>query len=189
MRLVLLSLILLLPNASAGSGEAATLRAAEALRTDPVYVDPKAENAISAAEAGTLRRRIVQSGAAPMYVAILPAAAGPAGVAGSEIEQRLGRPGIYAVVAGDELRAAGSDPRGAQAQANAAFEAHGDEGMAAVLTDFADRVGQLRAGRTPDLDGGSGGIGAAIVVALIVLVAGSFFLSSRRRRAYVRGDF
>lgn len=47
-------------------------RAAEALAPDSVYADPDTDPGLSEAEADMLRERISQSGAGPIYVAILP---------------------------------------------------------------------------------------------------------------------
>ena len=93
-----------------------------------------------------------------MYVAILPDAAkgeggGSAQGVAQAIAERVGRPGVYAVVAGNSFAAGGKDLPGAGGQATEAIEAHSSEGVAAVLLDFTDRVGELRAGRTP---GGGG---------------------------------
>ena len=46
--------------------------AASALRSDPVYVDPRAQRRLTGAEADDLRRRISRSGAGPLYIAVLP---------------------------------------------------------------------------------------------------------------------
>ena len=167
--------------------------AAEALASDPVYVDPSAERALSAAEAERLRARIDERGAGPMYVAVLPEAAkreggGSAQGVARAIAQRLGRPGTYAVLAGDSFSAGSTDVRGAGDQATAAFRERSSEGAPAVLLDFVDRVGELRAGGTPDSgsggsggSGGGGGIGAALLLPLLALGAGAFLLSRRRR--------
>src|SRR4051812_32917773 len=47
-------------------------RAARALESDPVYVDPDAEAKVSPADADALRRRISDRQAGPMYIAVLP---------------------------------------------------------------------------------------------------------------------
>src|SRR5829696_1399265 len=189
--IALLAALLLAPTASAQDAVGA---AADALASDPVYVDPSAERALSAGEADRLRARIDERGAGPVYVAVLPESAkreggGSAQGVAQAIAQRLGRPGTYAVVAGRSFSAGSTDLRGSGAQATAALEAHKGEGTTAVLLDFVDRVGELRAGRAPDSgSGGSGGgsggsgIGAALLLPLIALGAGALLLSRRRRR-------
>src|SRR5688500_12331053 len=71
-------------------------------RTDPVYVDPDAEQAIPDADAARIRDRIRERDAGPTYVAILPgsamqAAGGSAEGVARELQRRLGRDGTYAV--------------------------------------------------------------------------------------------
>src|SRR4051812_46781900 len=68
------------PPAAAGAavtpaGTGVVDRAAQALASDPVYVDPDAKPSLSAAEGDRLRRRIEQGDAGPVYVAVLPGSA------------------------------------------------------------------------------------------------------------------
>ena len=99
-------------------------RAVEALRDDPVYVDPGA-GAVSEDEAEAFRQRIEASDAGPLYIAILPGSA--AREAGGdpdevlrEIATTLRRPGTYAAVVGNRFSAGASSsdilPRGRAAQ-------------------------------------------------------------------------
>ena len=104
--------------------------AAQALASDPVYVHPDASPKLTDAQAAELRQRITDKGAGPMYVAFLPASAtapfgGSVGAALPALQQRLGRPGTYVLVAGRTFRAGSTDLRaGATAQAaNAALSA------------------------------------------------------------------
>jgi len=192
-RSLVLTALLLVPG-SAASAQDMVGDAATALQRDPVYVDPAAERAISAAEAEALRRRIDERGAGPLYLAVLPESAKRAGGGSAQgvaqaIAQRLGRPGAYAVVAGRSFSAGSTDPdlRGVGAQATAALEASRDQGTAAVLLDFVDRVGQLRAGGSPgsgsgDSGDGGGGFPAAVLLPLLALGGGALLLSRRRRR-------
>src|SRR5690348_3236764 len=53
-------------------GRPAVVRAARALESDPVYVDPAAQKKISAADAQRLRDEIASKGDGPIYIAILP---------------------------------------------------------------------------------------------------------------------
>ena len=100
-----------------------------------------------------------------MYVAILPErvvseAGGSVDGALDELQRRVGREGTYALVAGRRFRAGSTAgvPEGATAEAaDAALQAHRGEGLAAILLDFTDRMGDVRAGREPGGDGNGGG--------------------------------
>src|SRR5215207_6580092 len=198
-RIVLVALLAALIAAPAAAAQDAVSEAADALATNPVYVDPSAERALSDEEADALRRRIEERNAGPLYVAVLPATAKNEGGGSAEgvaraIAQRLDRPGTYAVIAGGSFSAGSTNLRGTGDQATAALREHSSDGTSAVLLDFVDRVGELRAGRSPDSgsgDGGSGsggggsggsGIGAALLLPLLALGAGAMLLSRRRRR-------
>jgi hypothetical protein len=170
-------------------------RAAGALPRDPVYVDPERAQEVDAAAADRLRRRIAQHGA-PVFIAVLPASAvEEVGGQPNEVPVVLGRKvglaGTYAVVAGNSFRAASSTlPSGqAGALATAAFQAHRNEGIEAVLADFLDRVpaaqgeggsGNESAGREgagaegggAEGGGSDGGGGSGLLPVLLLLGAG-----------------
>jgi hypothetical protein len=169
--------------------------ATSSLRTDPVFVDPSAERAITEAEAAQLRARIKESGA-PVFVAVLPAAAidevGDVNALPRSLAEGTGLAGTYAVVAGNSFRAAG--PNGAAALATAAFQARRDDGTAAVLSEFVDQVVAAR----PTVGDGAGepapapvapsaedkgGSNLLLIAALAVGGAGLFTWSRRRTRA------
>src|SRR5437899_5245026 len=102
--------LLLVPVAQAGP---IIDRAVAALHTDPVYVDPAAELAPSAADQNRLLQKIDSAGAGPVYIAILPNTAGlEAGGSADGVLQAihagLGLKGTYAAVVGTHFRA-GSD--------------------------------------------------------------------------------
>jgi hypothetical protein len=193
---LLIALAFLLLAAPAASAQSVMDDAASALATDPVYVAPDADRALSSAEADELRQRIQDSGAGPMYVAVLPQSAldeggGSAEGVARELAQRLQRQGVYAVVAGTKFSAGGTNIRGAGDQATEALQAHRKDGVAAVLLDFTDRVGQLREGEKPDSGGGSGGGGGAFSLLLLPLLAlggGALVLNRRRRRNQEREE-
>jgi len=183
-----LTLVILLALAPPVAAQDVIERTAQALAEDPVYVDPDAELAIDAADAGRVRTRIEERGAGPLYVVILPESAKRAGGGSADgvaqaIQQRLDREGTYAVVAGDSFSGGSTDLEGAGEQATAALEEHGEEGVTATLLDFVDRVGELRAGGDPDAGGGGGGgVGAAVVLLPLLALGGGALLVSRRRR-------
>src|SRR5688500_1560752 len=196
MPLLVALLLLLLLAPSAAAQDSIVDGAAEALRSDPVYVHPDAEMALGPDEAEELRRRIEERGAGPMYVAILPGTArreagGSPDAVLRELAERLDRPGTYAAVVGSSFRAGATDlPAGVAAeQADAALREHRDEGVPATLLAFADRMGEVRAGRTPDAaedeggGGGGSGLGVPLLVGLLALGGGAMVMSRRRRRA------
>jgi hypothetical protein len=167
-------------------------RAVAALNSDPVYVDPAAELAVSPADQDRLRRGIDNAGAGPVYVAILPTTAeqeaggSPDGVL-QAIHDALGRKGTYAAVIGRHFRA-GSDvlsPGVAGRLATEALDAHRGEGVTATLLDFVDRVA---AGRSSGTGGGGGGgqpsAGGGAVIGLLIagVVAFLVFRAVRQRR-------
>src|SRR6476469_8986776 len=102
-----LALILTVGAPAAVAGELLD-RAGQALRTDPVFVDPNAERPITTTEADGLRLKI-QRGGQPVFVAVLPAAA--INEAGSPdnlpkaLHDATGLAGTYAVLAGSSFRA------------------------------------------------------------------------------------
>jgi hypothetical protein len=192
--LVVLACLVLAPAAQAGE---IIDRAAQALQSDPVYVDPEAEKAISSGDAERIRQEITDRRAGPMYVAILPAAAAneaggsPEGVA-EELERALRRDGAYAVVVGRSFRAGSTNVGGVGAAADEALSAHGGEGVTATLLDFTDRVGKLRAGDDSGSgDGGSGpgGAGSLILLGLVGAGGAALLVSRRRRRREEDAEF
>jgi hypothetical protein len=174
----------LLTVLSAPAAHAGTIvdSAAKALESDPVYVAPNAEKAISAAEERRLEREIRTKGHGPIYIAILPSAAldeagGSATGIADELHRELGRRGVYAVVAGNQFRAESTDLDGGEAGdlAREAIDEHRSDGVAATLVDFVDRVGDARTGNG---DGGGSGFGWWP----ILLVGGAGFLGYRTLR-------
>ena len=180
--------LVLVPGAQAGP---IIDRAVAALHSGPVYVDPTAELAPSAADQGRLRQKIDSAGAGPVYIAILPNAAeleaggSPDGVL-QAIHDGLGLKGTYAAVIGTHFRA-GSDgvlPQGVAGRlASDALAAHRGAGVTATLLDFVDRVAAERSGAGGGGGGGTSGAGGVLVAVLIaVIVAFLLFMAVRRRR-------
>ncbi len=187
MRTIALAVLAALPIQEAGAVE----EAAEALRSDPVYVDAGAERALSESEADELRDRITASGV-PVFVAVLPAAAAPDDAAAAALPGQLadatGLTGPYAVLAGDRFRAT------AGVEATTAFQAARDDGVAAVLLRFVDEVAATAAGNptgtateevADDSDGGSSLLPIALLGAGGV---GVYAVVRRRRRRQAEED-
>jgi hypothetical protein len=163
-----------------------------ALRSDPVYVDPNAELAIDAADQAELRSKLDNAGAGPVYIAILSQAA--EGEAGGDpdgvvqaIHDGLQRRGTYAVIVGRHFRA-GSDgvlQQGVAGRlATEALDAHRGDGVTPTLLDFVDRVAAARTNSPAGGDGGgtnkpTGG-GSALII--VLLVGGGAFLAYRTYR-------
>ena len=143
---------------------------ADALRSNPVYVDAQAERALTDDEIGELQS-VIRSADTPIYIAVLPASAvdlaggDPAEVA-SQLAEAVDRGGTFGVVVGDSFRAGSSELPGGEAGelAAAALEANGDD-TAAVLDDFVERVGDA-AGQPP---------GPVTVVTTMALAAAGCF--------------
>jgi hypothetical protein len=180
--------------------------AASRLKSDPVYVDDRAERKVDAAAADRLRRQI-RSSESPIFIAILPASATEeAGGKPTQVPRDLGEKvnlaGTYAAVAGNSFRAASSVlPTGrADALATTSFQAKSGEGTEAVLADFITRVSTAgrsqpgatsangngsEGGQTGDLAGESsesGGPNLWPVVLLAGGVGGGLYLWQRSKR-------
>jgi hypothetical protein len=142
----------LLVAAPASAQETSILdQAAASLRSDPVYIHPGTDM-LTEAEAQDLRGLIAREGNGPILIAILPAAArAEADDSSTQAALRLGRlvriAGVYAVVVGNQFRAVSTDLGSGRAGylASQAFEARRDAGVAAVLAEFIQRVGETRA--------------------------------------------
>ncbi|MDQ3784739.1 MAG: hypothetical protein M3360_07680 [Actinomycetota bacterium] len=195
----LLGLALILSTAAAGAQGSIIERAAEGLKSDPVYVDPQAESILSSGEARKISDRIERADAGPVYIAVLPEEARSEG--GGSVDgvlgtlfQTLGRPGSYVVVAGSELVAgtSGGTPfqEGTVPElASFAVQSEASNGASAVLTDLVERLEASAAsgGTLPEVDtpstpdGGGGGFG---LLPLLLVGGGiALIISLRRRRA------
>ncbi|MFI1972953.1 hypothetical protein BLA24_24755 [Streptomyces cinnamoneus] len=79
---------------------------AEALRKNPVYVDPRAAGQLPAADADRLARQIKDADK-PVFVAVLPAAPEfPRSTVLADLRTKVGISGVYAVHLGDAFNAA-----------------------------------------------------------------------------------
>ena len=167
--------------AAAPAAAAATTvdQTAQCLRSQPVC------GSVSAAERASLTREIDSSGAAPIFIAVLPSGSAEAAV--NQIHDRLQKQGTYVAVAGHSLFAKATDFH-AGPLASAAVAAHRGDGRLAVLEDFIDRVGQEQSAGAPPSAGGGGGSGSGssgslplILLGAIGLGGGALFLNTRRQ--------
>src|SRR4051812_7656807 len=173
----LLPVLLLLVVPPVASAASAIDETASCLRTQPVC------GSLSASERDSLTREIDQSGAAPIFIAVLPS--GSARTAVNQLHARLGQTGTYGVVAGHSFFAKSTDFH-AGPLASAAVAAHRGEGREAILKDFVDRVGEAQSGGGSS-NGGGGGSGSSSALPLILLGGlglggGALFLNARRQR-------
>jgi hypothetical protein len=186
-RSLVLTVGLLLVLASPAAAQEEIDRAAEALREDPVHVDPAAEDVLSANDADELRDRIREDlGEGRLFVAVLPelVSAGAETVA-TELGNRIAISGSIAVIVGNQFRLLGSTQEEADA-GTAAFEAHQDDGAAAVLLDTVDRLAALQGagegGGGAEDDGGGIGAGGLVLLGLAGAGGVAFAISRRQRR-------
>lgn len=170
-------------------------RAASAARGRSIYVHP-GTRLLTAAEARRLEPRIAKRSRGPIYLAILPRAArrevdGTTFGVALELNRRIvttNPPTVHAVVIGDEFRAVNRDID-ADRLATESLRANRGAGFAAVLVDFARRVGDAReragAEASPALDGSAEDAGKDLwIVALLVLaIAAAAALLTHRRHA------
>jgi len=170
---------------------------ADALRRDPVYVDPAAERTLTEAEQDQLRAAIRDAGT-PVYVAVLPSSAGDAETLVQSLFSATGLSGTYAVVTDEQFRAGSTVVPGTGEIAGAAFQANRDQGTLAVLEAFVADVSASAAGgaAAPSTGGGTtaddGGDGGSSALPLLLLGGGGLALWSwsrrRRRRIDTRVD-
>mgnify|MGYP000005730221 CR=1 FL=1 len=194
--LLFLASLLLVPASSAAAQVSSLDAAASALRSNPVYVDGSAELA-GDIDADRLRSRI-RGGESPIFVAVLPASAGDANQMPTELANKVGLRGTYAVVTGRSFRA-GSNvlPTGqAGALATASFQARSDSGVGSVLETFVDRVNEAASGQSAgggtasggDTRESSGSGSGGILLVLLLLAGGGFFIWSRSKSKARRAE-
>jgi hypothetical protein len=165
-RALLIGLTLLLAAAPAAAAQDDYTRVVDALRSDSVYVAPGVD-----ADLDSLRDEIADRGL-ELNVAVLPDGTDPVDAA-PRIFERLGEPGIVAVVAGNRIVA--GPGREVRRAADEAAEANQGESAETVLADFVERV---------DGGGDEGGIGTGGLILLGLAGAGgaAAVISRRRRR-------
>ena len=150
---------------------------ASALRSDPVYNDPSAENALTPGQADDLRQQITATGL-PIFIAILPASAaaeagGPDALL-ADLRNAVGKGGVYAVIAGNAFRA-GSTSGSVKEIADTSFQAQKANGPYAVLSDFvaavdAEYSGSNSGGSSSSVPASGGGFPVGLIIMLIIIV-------------------
>ncbi|MFE1540802.1 hypothetical protein ACFW61_10050 [Streptomyces microflavus] len=181
----------------ASAAPAATITdAAQALREDPVYVDPGARDQLSVADEKALEATI-QNADKPVFIAVLPATeAFPEEGLLQTLRNDTGITGVYAIRLGDGFDA-GADPQVMPTRAVDNLTASvknpaTDTDASAQLNAFADRAVEQARGTAPASWSGGGGAaddtGAPVsgLITLGALVAaggaGAFALSRRNKR-------
>ncbi|HPJ20695.1 MAG TPA: hypothetical protein PK635_16470, partial [Actinomycetota bacterium] len=154
------------------------------LQTDPVYNDPKAQNALTAAQADELRSQISTGGSA-IFIAVLPEAARSSNSTEDVVrylQQNVGEPGTYAAIVGNQFRST------SQSAATNAFQTQQGNGVYAVLSQFVTNVETIDSGGTVTTPSGSQSTesGSALVPLLVLgglaAGAGGLVLVGKRRR-------
>ena len=178
MRALAVIIALLVLAAPAAAQDAADL-AAEALRDDPVYIDPNAEMAPTEGEANALRDRL----GSDLYVAVFPASAGNAESIATALQSRLG--GSVAVVAGNSFRVEGT-ARVEQAADDAYAARENDTDVAPVLLDFVDRTNRAE---PVEEEGEGSGAGGLIILGLAGAGGAALLVRRGRRRRAEAAEF
>jgi hypothetical protein len=161
---------------------------ASALRSNPVYNDPAAENALTSGQAADLRTQIAATGV-PIYIAVLPASAaaetgGPDALL-RDLRNAVGRSGVYALIAGNAFRAAATEGS-VTSIADSAFQSEASNGPYAVLEAFVAGVGEQYGGSSSSGSSSTAGSSGSmwpvlILLALIGAVILAVTLWARRR--------
>ena len=156
---------------------------AASLRSDPVFNDPAAENALTPGQADALRSQIAATGL-PFFIAVLPEssaieAGGPDALL-TDLRTTVGRSGTYALIAGNAFRA-GSTSSSVNAIADEAFNTQATNGPFAVLEAFVAGVANASPG-TPGTPQGepANPLGILAFLALAGLVVATIIVLVRR---------
>lgn len=152
---------------------------ASVLRSTPVYNDPSAENALTTSQVDDLVAQI-ESGSTPIHIAVLPDASLADGGGTAEgvlvqLRDKVGRPGVYAVIVGNKFRA-GSTSGTVRDLADQAFAENRSAGPYAVLSSFVtltqERFDGGSTSGSPSSSSSSGGSGWVVLIVLGVLTGG-----------------
>lgn len=187
MRAALTALAALVLAAPAAAQTPIIDQAASAARGRSIYVHP-GTRLVTEAEARRLEPRIAERSRGPLYVAILPPAARrevdgtTLGVA-MELNRRIvttNPPAVHAVVIGDEFRAVNRD---IDADRLARESLRANAGIAAVLVDFARRVGEAREPTGPLERNAEDTSKDFLILALVIVgvAAAGVFVAHRRQ--------
>ncbi|MFF4119493.1 hypothetical protein [Streptomyces sp. NPDC001714] len=184
--LALVALTASAPRAGAATGVSAI---ADALRKNPVYVDPAAAAQLSTADADALTRQIKDADK-PLFIAVLPAGY-PTGNLFTNLRTATGITGLYAIRLGDRFDArADSSVLPRTAVQNLVTSVQG-ESARTQLTDFTDRALTNMGGKAPSSWGGGtsgSGVSSTALIALGAVVvaggAGAYALVRRNRRRH-----
>ncbi|GGJ57605.1 hypothetical protein [Streptomyces brasiliensis] len=192
--LLLAALTLVVATLLAPSAGAATSIStiAEALRKNPVYVDPAVSRELPAADAKALGKQIKDAGSAgkPLFIAVLPAGY-PTQSLFADLRAATGITGLYAIRLGDRFDArADSSVVSRTAVQNLVNSVQGED-TTTQLTDFTDRALAGMGGRAPaswGTTGAGGGVpSTALIIAGALVVAGgagAYALVRRGRRRH-----
>ncbi|WP_416973159.1 hypothetical protein [Streptomyces sp. 4F14] len=183
-----LAVLILLPATAPPARSATSLTTiAEALRENPVYVDPAARDQLSEQDARTLADRIEDAGK-PLFVAVLPAGY-PTTALFQNLRTATGVTGLYAIRLGTRFDARADSavlPR--TAVANLVQSVRTTTPTSTQLTDFTTRALTNMNGKAPAAWGSPDGNGvstAALITTGGVLAAaggGAYVLVRRTRR-------
>jgi hypothetical protein len=180
-RTLLVAVLLLLAAAPAAVARSELGRAGAAVPTDQVYVSPQLR--VTPQITDKLTAAAKQEAPDRVFVALLGGSPGlTAEDAVSQLRDRVGKPGAYAVYVNGSFKTTGSQE--ALDAGNAAFAAHRMEGPLAVMRDFIARVGS-----GDDGGGGGGGAGVVILLGAVVVGGGALLLARRRRREREDAEF
>ncbi|HWV86924.1 MAG TPA: hypothetical protein VNZ62_15865 [Capillimicrobium sp.] len=169
--------------------------AADALRTDSVYVAPGNAAGLTEADADQVRTA-VRGSDVPIHVAVFAPGAGEPRQLAASLYRELRATGVYAVVAGPTGRTfqagqtgdVGLDAGVAREAAAEAVQAEQDAGGTAILLDFVGRVDDAHANGGA-LDGG-GADGLALLIGAVAIGGGvgAFALMRNRRTRRERAE-
>ncbi|MEV4438913.1 hypothetical protein AB0K09_07810 [Streptomyces sp. NPDC049577] len=163
---------------------------AAALTKSPVYVDPRASDQLSSADADALAKKIMDAGK-PVFVAVLPNAPEyPKATVIQDLRTKVGFAGVYAVHLGDAFSAkADAKVMSHNAVSNLVGSVRRSGGdTRTVLNNFVDQADRQARGHAPDTwpGGGGGGVGSAgLITGGAVVVAGgagAYALYRRNKR-------
>ncbi len=179
------------PPAHAGTAATGLDTVAEALRKNPVYVDPRASDQLPAADADALARKI-RDADKPVFVAVLPNAPEfPRATVIQDLRTKVGLAGVYAVHLGDAFNAKADRSvmsRNAVTNLVGSVQRTGGD-TRTQLNGFVDQADRTAKGHAPGSWGGTDqGLGTAgLITGGAVVVAGgagayALYRRNKRRR-------